>query len=71
MVGGRSAGRAGYHEIDPLAGASTTRTCCLEHASRSFSWTTSEFHGTRGEVPARQGIEQKNVHDVVLVESST
>ena len=27
---------------------------CLKHASRVFAWTTSKFHGSRGEVPARE-----------------
>ena len=41
------------HEIDSFLRASTTRVRCLDRASRSFAWTTSAFHGPRGEVPAR------------------
>ena len=41
-------------EMILFARASTTRDRCLEHASRSFAWTTSEFHGPRGKVPAEQ-----------------
>ena len=68
MIGGNQLAEQGTIKSILFARAATTRTWCLEHASRKFSWTTSEFHGTCGGVPARQGIEQKNVHDM---ESST
>ena len=58
-------------EIDPLCEGIDYSHLLSRARFEELSWTTSEFHGTRGEVPARQGIEQKNVHDVVLVESST
>ena len=53
-----------------FARASTTRARCLEHASWSLAWTTSEFHGPHGEVLANRGIEQENVHDLVPVGGS-
>ena len=40
---------------------------CLKHASRVFAWTTSKFHGSRGEVPARERQRAENAKDLVLV----
>ncbi len=40
--------------------ASTTRARCLEHASRSYAWTTTQFHEPSGKRLRVKGIEQRN-----------
>ena len=57
--------------IESLARASTTRARCPERVLGVLAWTTCVIPWTSGRVPARQGINQKNVHEWVPVGDST